>query len=201
MRRFAFFLAFAAGLLVAPLAAQAQSKTEVAVFAGGCFWCLESDMDKVPGVLETISGYSGGSQANATYEAVSRGGTGHAEVVKIVFDPSKVTYSQLLDVFWHSIDPLTPNAQFCDRGDQYRSAIFYQSEAQRVAAEASKAKIEASGVLNGTIVTEITKGGPFYAAEDYHQDYYKKNPIRYKYYRASCGRDARVKEVWGASAK
>ena len=171
------------------------SKPAIATFAGGCFWCVEADFDKVAGVISTTSGYTGGHAVNPSYEQVSRGGTGHAEAVEIAYDPTKVTYEQLLDVFWHNIDPLAKNAQFCDHGDQYRTAIFYHDEKQRAAAEASKAAVQAR--LEAQVQTEITPAGPFYKAEDYHHDYHSKNPIRYKFYRLSCGRDARLQELWG----
>lgn len=171
----------------------------VAIFAGGCFWCVESDFDKVPGVLSTTSGYIGGTAADATYSEVSSGGTGHAEAVKIVYDPKMVTYDKLLYVFWRNIDPLTKDAQFCDYGPQYRSAIFYLDDTQKQSAEASKAALQPR--FKRPIVTEIVKAGPFYAAEAYHQDYYKTNPVRYKFYRYNCGRDARLDEVWGKEAR
>lgn len=169
-----------------------------AIFAGGCFWCIEADFEKLAGVVEAESGYSNGRLANPTYEQVSQGGTGHAEVVRVTYDPSKVTYEKLLDYFWRHIDPTVKDRQFCDVGSQYRSAIFYQNETEKKAAEASKAALERSGRF-ARIYTEIAPAGPFYLAEGYHQDYYKKNPLRYKYYRHSCGRDARVNEVWDAS--
>jgi peptide-methionine (S)-S-oxide reductase len=168
-----------------------------AIFAGGCFWCVEADFEKLPGVVDAESGYTGGKVQNPTYEQVSHGGTGHAESVRVYYDPEKLTYEQLLDYFWHHIDPTVKDRQFCDAGAQYRSAIFYQDAAQRVAAEASKATLESGGRLPH-IYTEIVPAGPFYVAEDYHQDYYKKNPIRYKFYRTTCGRDARVNEIWGS---
>ncbi|TMJ33641.1 MAG: peptide-methionine (S)-S-oxide reductase MsrA [Alphaproteobacteria bacterium] len=171
------------------------AKTEIATFAGGCFWCVEADFDKVPGVISTTSGYTGGRIANPSYEQVSHGGTGHAEAVEIVYEPAKVTYQKLLDVFWHNIDPFVKNRQFCDHGDQYRTAIFYHDEKQRSLAEASKANLGAG--FRQPIETEITVAGPFYKAEEYHQDYYVKNPIRYKFYRFNCGRDARLQEIWG----
>jgi peptide-methionine (S)-S-oxide reductase len=171
------------------------AKTEIATFAGGCFWCVESDFDKVPGVMSTTSGYTGGRVANPSYEQVSHGGTGHAEAVEIVYDPAKVSYQKLLDVFWHNIDPFAKNRQFCDHGDQYRTAIFYHDEKQRSLAQAGKAALAAS--FKQPIETEITAAGPFYKAEEYHQDYYLKNPIRYKFYRFNCGRDARLQEIWG----
>jgi peptide-methionine (S)-S-oxide reductase len=170
-------------------------KTAIATFAGGCFWCVEADFDKVAGVVSTTSGYTGGRTANPSYEEVSRGGTGHAEAVEIVYDPAKVSYEKLLDVFWHNIDPLAKNRQFCDHGDQYRTAIFYHDDKQRSLAEASKAAV--GGHFEQPIQTEITTAGPFFKAEEYHQDYYVKNPIRYKFYRFNCGRDARLEELWG----
>jgi peptide-methionine (S)-S-oxide reductase len=176
-------------------AAAAQDNPAKATFAGGCFWCVEADFDKVPGVLGTTSGYIGGRTANPTYEEVSRGGTGHAEAVEIVYDPSKVSYEKLLDVLWRNIDPLAKDRQFCDGGDQYRSAIFYHDDAQKRAAEASKATVQAR--FKQTVATQIVPAGTFYKAEDYHQDYHLKNPIRYKFYRFNCGRDARLEELWG----
>jgi len=181
-----------------PSAAEEPSgNRSVATFAGGCFWCMEPPFDKLEGVVSTTSGYTGGTVTNPTYKEVSAGGTGHAEAIQIVYDPSRVTYDRLLEVFWRNIDPTTADRQFCDRGTQYRSAIFYHDEAQRAAAEASKKALETSKPFEGPIVTEITEAGPFYEAEEYHQDYYKKNPIRYKYYRFSCGRDQRLDELWG----
>ena len=169
-----------------------------ATFAGGCFWCVEADFDKVPGVISTTSGYTGGKVANPSYEQVSAKVTGHAEAVEVVYDPKQVSYEQLVDYFWHTIDPTTKDAQFCDHGSPYRTAIFVQDAAQLAVARASLAKLEKSKPFREPIVTEIALAGPFYAAEDYHQDYYKKNPIRYKYYRTSCGRDARVQQLWGS---
>lgn len=170
-----------------------------AVFAGGCFWCIEADFEKLPGVFDAESGYAGGTLKNPTYEQVSAGGTGHAEVVRVYYDPKKVSYQKLVDYFWRHIDPTVKDRQFCDSGDQYRSAIFYQNEAEKSVAEASKAALEKSGRFP-KIHTEIAPAGKFYLAEEYHQAYYKKNPIRYNYYRSACGRDARVKEVWGKEA-
>ena len=187
----------AAGQTAAPAAGPKLAK---ATFAGGCFWCMEPPFDDLAGVVSTTSGYTGGKTVDPTYEEVSAGGTGHAEAVEVVYDPSKVSYEKLLDVFWHNIDPITPNRQFCDRGTQYRSAIFYHDDEQKRLAEKSKQDIEASGKLGKPIVTEIVPAGPFYPAEDYHQDYYKKNPIRYKFYRYNCGRDQRLEELWGPSA-
>jgi peptide-methionine (S)-S-oxide reductase len=168
-----------------------------ATFAGGCFWCVESDFDKVPGVISTTSGYTGGSVANPSYEQVSAKTTGHAEAVEIVYDPAKVSYEQLLATYWRSIDPTTKDRQFCDTGSPYRTAIYTHGPQQAAAALASKAALEKSKPFRDPIVTSIEPAGPFYAAEGYHQDYYKKNPVRYNYYRASCGRDARLKELWG----
>ncbi|MGE3643586.1 MAG: peptide-methionine (S)-S-oxide reductase MsrA [Beijerinckiaceae bacterium] len=199
-------LATAAALTLLPAAAGAQAgKTKVqdaavAIFAGGCFWCVESDFDKVPGVMVTTSGYIGGKTTNPTYKQVSAGGTGHAEAVKIVYDPSKVTYERLLKIFLRTTDPLTAGGQFCDRGDQYRNAIFAIDRRQRKAAEEAIADLKASGLLKGKIVTTVENAGPFYPAEGYHQNYYKKNPLKYKYYRWNCGRDQRVKAVWGKEA-
>jgi peptide-methionine (S)-S-oxide reductase len=170
-------------------------KTATATFAGGCFWCVEADFDKVEGVISTTSGYIGGRTANPTYEDVVGGGTGHAEAVEIVYDPAKVSFQKLLDVFWRNIDPLVKDRQFCDRGDQYRTAIFYHGDEQKRAAEASKTAVQAR--FKQPIETQIVAAGPFTKAEDYHQDYYVKNPVRYKFYRFNCGRDARLEELWG----
>jgi len=188
------FLALAA-LAGARAQAPQNPPTAIATFAGGCFWCVEADFDKVEGVISTTSGYTGGHMANPTYEQVSHGGTGHAEAVEIAYDPAKVSYSRLLDVFWHNIDPLAKDRQFCDHGDQYRSAIFYRGEEQRALAEASKAVVEKR--FKQPVATQIVPAGPFYKAEEYHQDYYLKNPVRYKFYRFNCGRDARLEELWG----
>jgi len=177
-----------------------SGETAVATFAGGCFWCMEAPFDRLPGVLSTTSGYTAGHTENPSYEEVSSGATGHTEAVEILYDPEQVSYGELLDVFWHNIDPVTPNAQFCDHGSQYRSGIYTHDAAQRAAAEASRKALDASGRLPAKVVTEIEPVGPFYAAEDYHQDYYEKNPIRYKYYRRGCGRDARLAELWGSAA-
>ena len=171
----------------------------MATFAGGCFWCVESDFDHVPGVISTTSGYTGGHVENPTYHQVSAGGTGHAESVQVIYDPKKVSYRQLLTYFWHHIDPTVKDRQFCDVGHQYRTAIFVHDEEQRKLAEASKKKVEAE--LKVPIYTEIDKAGPFYPAEVYHQDYYEKNPPRYKFYRWNCGRDQRVKQIWGSANK
>jgi peptide-methionine (S)-S-oxide reductase len=176
--------------------AQTPPPTAIATFAGGCFWCVESDFDKVEGVISTTSGYTGGTLANPTYQDVGHGGTGHAEAVEIVYDPAKVSYEKLLDVFWHNHDPLAKNRQFCDRGDQYRPAIFYHNDEQRRLAEATKAKHQQR--FKQPIQTEIVAAGRFYKAEEYHQDYYLKNPVRYKFYRFNCGRDARLEELWSS---
>ena len=169
----------------------------IATFAGGCFWCMEPPYDKLDGVISTTSGYTGGRKKNPTYEEVSGGTTGHAEAVQVTYDPTKVSYQKLLEVFWKNIDPFTPNAQFCDHGSQYRSAIFYHDEEQKRLAEASKQELEKSGRFTQPIVTEIVPAGEFYPAEDYHQDYYQNNPVRYKYYRYRCGRDAVLEKIWG----
>ncbi|WP_439859164.1 peptide-methionine (S)-S-oxide reductase MsrA [Pseudomonas sp. MBLB4136] len=169
----------------------------VAVFAGGCFWCTESDFDKLPGVISTTSGYTGGHLANPSYQQVSAGGTGHTEAVLVSYDPRKTSYADLLEAFWPTIDPLTANAQFCDHGSQYRSAIFYSTPEEKALAEASKAALESSGRFDQPIVTEILPATTFYPAEEYHQDYYRKNPLRYTYYRSGCGRDARLEQLWG----
>ena len=171
-------------------------KTTSAVFAGGCFWCTESDFEKVEGVIEVISGYTGGRVKNPTYKQVSAGGTGHIESVKVIYDPSKVSYEQLLDYFWQHVDPTDPGGQFVDRGSQYRSAIFYANDTEKRLAEKSKQRLAASEMFNKPIVTDILSLGEFYPAEDYHQNYYKKNPIRYHYYRYGSGRDQFLKKNW-----
>ena len=178
----------------------APAGLEKAAFAGGCFWCMQGPYDNLPGVVSTTVGYTGGEKPNPTYHEVGAGGTGHIESIEIVFDPKKVSYEKLLDVFWHNVDPMNPYGQFCDNGSQYRTAIFFENDEQRAAAEASKKVLAASGVLKTPIVTEILKAGIFWKAEEYHQSYYKKNPIRYKFYRSGCGRDARLKEIWGDAA-
>ncbi|WP_445361206.1 peptide-methionine (S)-S-oxide reductase MsrA [Microbulbifer sp. EKSA005] len=175
--------------------AQDSSNIRTAIFAGGCFWCMEPPFDKVDGVLETTSGYSGGHVKNPTYEQVSSGGTGHAEVVQVKYDANKVSYSDLLNIFWHNVDPFDSGGQFCDRGDQYRAEIFYDNQEEKVLAEESKKKVEAE--LGKKVVTQIKPAATFYPAEAYHQDYYQRNPLRYKYYRYRCGRDKRLEEVWG----
>ena len=188
-------------LCLLPLGATAQDKSDapegraVAVFAGGCFWCMEPPYDKIPGVMETLSGYGGGSTANPTYEQVSAGGTGHAEALKVIYDPAQVSYDTLLETYWRNIDPFDGGGQFCDRGTPYRPAIFPQNEAQRAAAEASKAAV--SERFGRPVAVTIETAPAFYEAEEYHQDYYEKNPLQYRFYRWSCGRDDRLDEVWG----
>lgn len=173
---------------------------EKAIFAGGCFWCMEAPFDKLPGVVSVTSGYTGGHTKNPTYAEVSAGVTGHAEAVQVIYDPSKISYSALLTVFWHNIDPTVTDRQFCDVGHQYRAAIFYRGEQQHASALQSKVALEKSGLLREPVVTEITPASEFYPAEEYHQHYYKKNPLRYKYYRGGCGRDKRLKGLWGNAA-
>lgn len=177
----------------------AADNNGVAIFAGGCFWCTESDFDKVPGVISTTSGYIGGTVENPTYQEVSAGKSGHIEAVEVHFDPNQTSYSKLLDAFWPSIDPLNARGQFCDNGTQYQSAIFYRSAEQQQLAEASKAALNASGSLPAAVVTQILAATTFYPAEEYHQDYHNKNPLRYNYYRRGCGRDARLEQLWGAA--
>ena len=197
-------LALCASLLLTAIAANAQTTkpaagaaTAKAIFAGGCFWCMDHPFDVLPGVVSTTSGYIGGQKKNPTYEEVSSGRTGHTEAVQVVYDPKKVTYEKLLDVFWHNIDPTVKDQQFCDHGSQYRSGIFYTDDEQKRLAEASKAALDRNKPFSAAIVTEITRASEFYPAEDYHQDFYLKNPLRYKYYRSGCGRDARLKQLWG----
>lgn len=205
-------IAIAVALLVSMVAAAANSRAaapagnvpssqqQKATFAGGCFWCMEHPFDELPGVVSVTSGYTGGHKKNPTYEEVSAGGTGHAEAVQVVYIPSKISYEKLLSRFWHNIDPTVKDRQFCDVGNQYRSAIFYHGEEQRRLALQSKKAIEATKRFKEPIMTEIVAATEFYPAEEYHQQYYKKNPIRYKYYRLSCGRDNRLKELWGNEA-
>ena len=193
----ALAFALAAGFASNASLAPGPGATEVATVAGGCFWCVESDFDKVPGVVSTTSGYTGGTLANPSYEQVSSKATGHAESVEVRFDPKRVSYEQLLAHFWHSIDPTTKDRQFCDVGTPYRTAIFVHGPAQRRAAEASLAELQKTKPFKDPIVTQIVDAGPFYPAEDYHQNYYQKNPVRYHYYRTACGRDARLAQLWG----
>ena len=183
-------------------ASAAEKKTLMrATFAGGCFWCMEPPFESLDGVVSVTSGYTGGKEANPTYEDVSSGTTGHTESVEIVYDPAKVKYEKLLDLYWHNVDPTTADRQFCDRGHQYRPAIFTHDDEQKNLAEASRAEIEKTKTFKEPIVVEIVAATRFYAAEDYHQDYYKKNPIRYKYYRHGCGRDDRLDRLWGKAAR
>jgi peptide-methionine (S)-S-oxide reductase len=193
-----FVLALA--LFTDPFSANGQeagAALEKATFAGGCFWCMEPPYDGLEGVASVTSGYTGGGKKNPTYEEVSAGTTGHAEAVQVVYDPKKITYAKLLDIFWRNIDPLAKDRQFCDTGSQYRSAIFYHNEEQKRLAEASKKTLEQSRRFKDPIYTEIMPASEFYPAEEYHQKYYKKNPLRYKFYRFNCGRDERLKELWG----
>ncbi len=201
-----FALLIINSLIVCTVFNNAHSNTEQvsekqlakATFAGGCFWCMEPPYDKLDGVISTTSGYIGGQKDNPTYREVSAGGTGHAEAVEIVYDPEQISYADLLEVFWQNIDPTVKDRQFCDPGNQYRTAIFYHDEEQKRLAEESKhALVESQRFKN--IFTEIVAASTFYVAEEYHQDYYRKNPLRYKYYRTSCGRDKRLKELWGKS--
>ncbi len=192
-------MAWAQGSAMAPQPAVPPGAAK-AVFAGGCFWCVESDFDKVDGVLSTTSGYTGGNVANPTYEQVSGKHTGHAEAVLIVFDPKKVSYDKLVEHYWRTIDPTTKDRQFCDAGSPYRTAIFAQDADQLRIAQASKAALEKNKPFKEPVVTDVVMGGPFYPAEEYHQDYYRKNTVRYNFYRLSCGRDARLKELWGSQA-
>jgi peptide-methionine (S)-S-oxide reductase len=182
-------------------AAQAPAAPAKATFAGGCFWCVESDFDKVDGVISTTSGYTGGKTANPTYEQVGSKATGHYEAVEIVFDPKKVSYEKLVEYFWRTIDPTDASGQFCDKGAPYKTAIFAHDAEQLKIAQASRERLEKTKPFKAPVVTEVLSAAPFYRAEEYHQDYYTKNPVRYKYYRTSCGRDARVKELWGAEAQ
>ena len=197
----AVMLACIGGVLLMTMTAQAHAatdvKTETATFAGGCFWCMQHPFDELRGVISTTAGYTGGTVDHPTYAQVSAGGTGHAEAVQVVFDPRVIGYGQLLDVYWRNTDPTTPDGQFCDIGSQYRPAIFFHDEKQRKLAEASKAGLEQSKSFPETIVTEITPASTFWVAEAYHQNYYVNNPIRYKYYRFGCGRDNRLKQLWG----
>lgn len=188
------------GFLNVPSPSTAESgEPAKAYFAGGCFWCMEEAFEKVDGVIAAISGYMGGTVQNPSYEEVSSGRTGHAESVEVLYDPSKVSYNQLLEAFWRNVDPITPNAQFCDHGTQYRAAIFYQNDQEKRFAEESKQAIEQSKRFTQPIVTQIVPASQFYAAEEYHQDFYKKNPIRYKFYKYNCGRAQRLDELWGKS--
>ncbi len=190
-------LLIGAGTIQSTSQAASDSTFNKAYFAGGCFWCMEEAFEKVEGVRSATSGYMGGTVSNPTYEEVSAGRTGHAESVEVVYDPVKVSYQKLLDAFWKNIDPITPNAQFCDHGSQYRSAIFFQTDEEKRASDTSKQAVEQSKRFKEPIVTQIVMASQFYLAEEYHQDFYKKNPIRYKLYKYNCGRAQRLEEVWG----
>ncbi len=198
MREVLFAAGMLATLVVGAGSGAMAAEPQKAVFAGGCFWCVEADFDKAPGVIETVSGYTGGSVDNPTYEQVSHGGTGHYEAVEVTYDPDRVSYGELVDIFWRTVDPTDAGGQFCDRGDSYRTAVFAADDAGRQAAEASKT--EAAGALGQEIVTPILPAATFWPAEGYHQDYYKKNPLQYKFYRWNCGRDQRIEELWGDAA-
>ncbi len=197
--RSALLLAAVTLALTGSVSAQTPPRTETATFAGGCFWCVESDFDHVNGVISTTSGYTGGRVKNPTYEEVSAGGTGHTEAVQIIFDPAKVSYADLLKVFWRSIDPTTKDKQFCDVGDQYRTAIFYHDDGQKRLLEQSRAELDRTKPFKASIATQIAPAATFYPAEDYHQDFHTKNPVRYKFYRFNCGRDKRLAELWGGA--
>jgi peptide-methionine (S)-S-oxide reductase len=197
MKKFLIAGILALWTAIATTAASAQ-QLATAIFAGGCFWCVESDFDHVPGVVKTISGFTGGRTKNPTYKQVTYGDTGHREAVEITYDPSKVSYETLLNVFWHSVDPTDGGGQFCDRGVSYRSAIFVRSDAERRLAEATKQQVMKD--LDQKVATTVEAASDFYPAEDYHQDYYTKNPLRYKFYRWNCNRNQRVEEVWGDKA-
>jgi peptide-methionine (S)-S-oxide reductase len=192
--------AIGAAASIAVSATAQTPATAKATFAGGCFWCMEAPFDKTDGVISTTSGYIGGTKKNPTYQEVSAGSTGHTEAVQVVYDPKKVSYDKLLHIFWRNIDPTVKNQQFCDVGTQYRSGVFYHDDAQKAAAEKSKAELAKNKPFKAEIVTEITAATEFYPAEEYHQDYYIKNPVRYNFYRSGCGRDAKLKELWGAEA-
>ena len=198
-------LVLGGGLLVGmnspSISETAKGGQAIATFAGGCFWCMEGPFDELDGVMSTTSGYTGGQTVDPTYEEVSAGGTGHAEAVQVVYDPQKISYQELLAVYWPNTDPTTPDAQFCDHGSQYRPEIFYHDDKQRQSAEASKEEIKRTKTFSAPLVTEITQATAFYPAEEYHQDFYQKNPIRYKFYRFTCGRDARLATLWGDEAR
>jgi len=200
MARIVSSLALALGIAGGAAVADDGQNEAVAIFAGGCFWCVEADFDKVAGVTRTVSGYTGGHVENPSYREVVAGGTGHREAVRIHFDPETVSYDRLLHIFWRSVDPTDAGGQFCDRGMSYTTAIYAMTPQQREKAEASRRELEESGKLPEPIVTEIAEAGPFYEAEAYHQNYYKENPLRYKFYRWNCGRDARLEQLWGDEA-
>jgi peptide-methionine (S)-S-oxide reductase len=197
LRKLYFTLLLVTAFPIISSQAETRDNLQSAIFAGGCFWCMEPPYDALDGVISTTSGYSGGHKKNPTYQEVSAGITGHAEVVQVVYDPEKVSFEKLLNVFWHNIDPTTPNRQFCDSGNQYRSAIFYLNDEQKKLAEVSLAELQKNKPFKQPVVTEIAAATEFYPAEEYHQDYYRKNPVRYKFYRYGCGRDDRLKEIWG----
>ncbi|MCG8314544.1 MAG: peptide-methionine (S)-S-oxide reductase MsrA [Pseudomonadales bacterium] len=188
------------GLFAANVIAEPKADNETAIFASGCFWCTEKDFESVKGVTSAVSGYIGGTQENPTYKEVSKGVTGHTEAVLVTYDPQVVNYEQLLRVYWYSVDPYVKDRQFCDSGTQYRSAIFYSDEKQRKAALASLEKLKADHNISQEIFTEIVPANKFWQAEDYHQDYYKNNPVRYNFYRFNCGRDQRLEKIWGENA-
>ncbi len=194
---FSLFLGIFSSALV--MAESTQLHYARATFGGGCFWCMEPPYDKLDGVVNTVSGFSGGHVESPTYKQVGRGGTGHIEVVQVTYDPGKISYKELLDVYWVNTDPLDGRGQFCDRGHTYRPIIFAHDEGQKQQAELSKAELVASDRLNGEVITPIVAYKNFYAADEYHQDYYQKNPIRYKWYRGGCGRDKRLRALWGES--
>ncbi|MBT4837233.1 MAG: peptide-methionine (S)-S-oxide reductase MsrA [Methylococcales bacterium] len=196
MKQFIFIILFLLSSQIQAKEIMAQ-QTEIAFFAGGCFWCMEGPFDKLNGVKSTVSGYIGGHKKNPTYKQVSVGSTGHTEAIRVIYDPSKVSYQTLLNTFWHNIDPTVKNRQFCDAGSQYRSGIFYLNPQQKMLAEQSKKSITSDFLKGKKIVTEITQATQFYPAEDYHQNYYTKNPARYSWYRYGCGRDARLEKIWG----
>lgn len=180
---------------------QSSNELQTAIFAGGCFWCMEPPFDKLEGVVSTVSGYTGGHVEDPSYKQVSAGGTGHFEAVEVTYDPAKINYAALLSVFWHNVDPLTDDGQFCDKGDSYRTAIFYRNAEQQKLAEDSKTALDESGFFKQSVVTQLLPAQTFYPAEDFHQNYYQVNPLRYKYYRFACGRDQRLEELWGSVAR
>ncbi len=191
-------LAFAApGLSAAQANPVAKPATAKATFAGGCFWCMEEAYDKVPGVIATVSGFMGGHVKNPTYEQVTAGRSGHAEVVQVEYDPAKVSYARLLEVYWRNVDPTQKDGQFCDHGPHYRTAIFFHDDEQRRLAEASRAALQKNKPFKEAIMTEVTKSSEFYPAEGYHQNFHQKNPTRYKFYKTGCGREARLQQLWG----
>lgn len=201
LRLMVFAAVFSAAAAPAPAPSSLPVANEVATFAGGCFWCMEPPFKMLPGVVLVTSGYTGGKLPNPSYEQVSGGSTGHAESIEVIYDPKQIGYEKLLDVFWHNVDPTAPKRQFCDSGDQYRTAIFYHDEKQKKLATASRDALAKSGVLHGAkIVTEIVPASPFYAAEEFHQDYYRKQALRYQIYRRGCGRDQRLQQLYGAQA-